>query len=201
MDQATPAMSDAALVALAQQGCSDAFAALTQRYLPRFLKLAYELLGDEEEAADAVQESLFKAYTRLAHFEGRASFSSWLCQIVRFHCYDLLRRRRCLRVVSLDAPDEWDERKTALDRIADPETTPETIVLQQETQAAVHRAVDRLSPRFRQVMRLYLEDLPCREIARRLGCPARRVNVYLSLARRQMQMLLAEQAADLLAAG
>ena len=52
------------------------------RYLPRFHRSAYRLLGNAADAEDAVQDALLAAYKHLDQFRGRSQMSTWLTTIV-----------------------------------------------------------------------------------------------------------------------
>ena len=92
-----------ALVAQARAGDADAFAALVQRYRDRLLNLAWQLLGDRDEAEDAVQDAFLFAYEHLSQFRGEARLSTWLYRITINACK--MRRRRH-RFEPL--PDDWE---------------------------------------------------------------------------------------------
>ena len=56
--------------------------------------MAYRLLGNAEDALDAVQDGFIKALTHLPRFEGRSSFKTWLLRVVSNAALDLGRQRR-----------------------------------------------------------------------------------------------------------
>src|SRR3954451_25344928 len=56
-------------------------------------RVAYRLLGHEQDALDAVQEALLKAVTHLDDFDGRSEFRTWLLVIVNNAALDPARRR------------------------------------------------------------------------------------------------------------
>ena len=82
-----------AVIQQAIAGNSDAQEHLFTRQTSRLYRTAFALLCNKEDAEDAVQESLCKAYTRLRSFEGRSSFSTWLTRIV-INSALMARRRR-----------------------------------------------------------------------------------------------------------
>jgi RNA polymerase sigma-70 factor, ECF subfamily len=89
-------ISDAAVVNRIRDGESDAFALLFERYHERCARLAMRLLGDPDDAADAVQEAFIRAYLSLDSYQERDRFSSWLLCIVANRCRsasDAARRR------------------------------------------------------------------------------------------------------------
>lgn len=89
-------LPDAALVAAAQAGDRDAFAALLRRHYDRIHGLAWHLAGSRADADDIAQEVCCALVTRLGSFRGEARFTTWLCGIVTNASRDHLRRRRRL---------------------------------------------------------------------------------------------------------
>lgn len=79
-------ISDAAVVDRIRDGESDAFALLFERYHERCARLAMRLLGDPDDAADAVQDAFIRAYLSLDSYQERDRFGSWLMCIVANRC-------------------------------------------------------------------------------------------------------------------
>lgn len=92
--------SDTNLVSAAQAGDAAAFDLLIQRHQERVFALAYHMLGNAEDAADAQQEAFVRAWTKLRGFRGHASFATWLHKIAVNIC--LARKRRSRPVYSLE---------------------------------------------------------------------------------------------------
>ncbi len=80
-------ISDAAVVSRVREGESDAFSVLFERYHARCARLALRLLGDPDEAADAVQEAFVRAFLSLDSYQERDRFASWLLCIVANRCH------------------------------------------------------------------------------------------------------------------
>lgn len=79
-------ISDAAIVNRIREGESEAFAVLFERYHERCARLAMRLLGDPDDAADAVQDAFVRAYLSLDRYQERDRFGSWLMCIVANRC-------------------------------------------------------------------------------------------------------------------
>src|SRR5215207_9154707 len=73
--------TDAATVALARDGNSEAFRALVERHSRAVYRLAHRMTGSAQDAEDVVQETFLKAYRQLPRFESRANFGTWLHRI------------------------------------------------------------------------------------------------------------------------
>ncbi|MEQ8766178.1 MAG: sigma-70 family RNA polymerase sigma factor [Planctomycetota bacterium] len=88
---------DLELIQRFRSGETEAFERLVKRWSHRILNVAFRLLGDLEEARDIRQEACLRLYRALDGYSGRASFSTWLHQIVLNLCRDQIRRRQSRR--------------------------------------------------------------------------------------------------------
>lgn len=100
-------LNDRAILRSHLQGDPDAFATLVSLHRERLWAVALRTLGDRDEAADALQDSLLKAYRSAASFRGEAAVSTWLHRIVVNTCLDRVRRRQARPTVPL--PDHADQ--------------------------------------------------------------------------------------------
>lgn len=91
----------------AQHGSDEAFASLVGTYQAPVYNLCFRMLGEEEAAEDAAQESFLRAYQNLIRYDVQRPFATWLLSIAAHYCIDRLRRRRFVSV-SIDQ-DESDE--------------------------------------------------------------------------------------------
>ena len=71
-----------------------AFEQLYQLHGARMKSVAWNLLGNETDAEDAVQEAFLKAYRGRGNFQGQASLATWLHRIVVNTCLDARRRAK-----------------------------------------------------------------------------------------------------------
>jgi len=102
----TPPLPDeAAVIARAVGGDRTAFAQLMEHYQSACYGLAYRLLSDTDQAADATQDAFVHAYRAIASFRG-GIFRSWLLRITANASYDILRRQQRRPTTTLPDPDE-----------------------------------------------------------------------------------------------
>ena len=89
-----PAVSDAYLVARAQDGYLDAYELLVRRHSAVAYRVALRLTGNHHDAQDVAQEALIAAWQNLAGFRAGSSFSTWLYQIVTRRALNKIRHGR-----------------------------------------------------------------------------------------------------------
>ena len=89
-----PRDRDDALLARFAGGDRPALDELFRRYRGAAYRVAYRLLGNEEDALDAVQDGFVKALTHLDRFRGQCSFKTWLLRMVSNAALDVGRQRR-----------------------------------------------------------------------------------------------------------
>lgn len=124
-----PPIDEEKLIERAREDDLDAFNQLIVTYERLAFSVAYRMLQDGDAAADAVQESLIKAYRGLHTFRG-GNFKSWLMRIVTNTCYDALRARKRRATDSLDAlPIEQEYSSHLIDSTESPEAHAERMEL------------------------------------------------------------------------
>jgi RNA polymerase sigma-70 factor (ECF subfamily) len=102
----TPPLPDeAAVIARAAGGDRTAFAQLMEHYQSACYGLAYRLLSDADQAADATQDAFVHAYRAIASFRG-GIFRSWMLRITANASNDILRRQQRRPTTTLPDPDE-----------------------------------------------------------------------------------------------
>src|SRR5713226_3522045 len=79
---ATGRMNEELLIRKGLRGDEEALETLFTRHKRTLFQTALRLLGNAEDAEDALQDGLLSAYRNLKRFEGRSQFSTWLTRIV-----------------------------------------------------------------------------------------------------------------------
>ncbi len=102
-----PLDDEAELVARAADGDRVAFSRLMEHYQSACYGLAWRLLGNADQAADAVQDAFIHAYTAIDRYRG-GIFRSWLLRITANASYDILRRAKRRPSQPLPEPDEGE---------------------------------------------------------------------------------------------
>ncbi|MCA1575082.1 MAG: sigma-70 family RNA polymerase sigma factor [Acidobacteria bacterium] len=181
------ATSDEQIVERALTGDAEAFGEIVLRWERRIFALAYGMLGREEDARDATQETFLAAFRNLRGFRGEAKVSSWLHRIAVNQCITRQRRAK----VRNEAAIEDEEQRQASSFSSPLELSPSRVAEGRESIDAVRRAVNSLPLDLRQVVLMKeFEELTFREIAEALDLPLSTVKSRLYTAMRQLQMRL-----------
>lgn len=140
--------TDEIIVQRALTGDVETFGEIVRRWERRIFALAYGMLGREDDARDATQETFLAAFRNLRGFRGEARVSSWLHRIAVNHC---ITRQRWARVRSEAALDEEQEKQPA-GLATRAHHSPARVVEGRQQTAAVRRAINSLPLELRQVV-------------------------------------------------
>jgi RNA polymerase sigma-70 factor (ECF subfamily) len=174
-----------------EQGLTQAFEQILSSALPSFYKQAYRLLGNGDDAEDAVQDALLAAYTHLDQFKGQAQMSSWITSIVLNCARMQLRMRRRHVHVPLDEPVGEIETPSLSERLADHRPSPEDECRDSELNARLTHFRTHLSPNLGRTFQLRdVDGLSIRETARILGIPIGTVKAQSARARKKLKDLM-----------
>lgn len=161
---------DQALVEKVQQGDKRAFDVLVLKYQNKIIQLIYRYVHDPDEARDVAQDAFIKAYKAIGRFRGDSAFYTWLYRIaINTAKNHLVAGARRPPKSDIDAQDaEQYEGATGLKEYA----TPERLLLRDEIQESIARAIDDLPDDLRTAITLReLEGLSYEEIAQTMDCP------------------------------
>jgi RNA polymerase sigma-70 factor, ECF subfamily len=179
-------VSEDKLIRAGQRGDRQAVEMLFSRYQRPLFQTALRVLGNAEDAEDALQDGLLSAYRNLRRFEGRSQFSTWLTRIVINAA--LMRRRsaKARPAFSLDEPPREDELPAA-ERFAADAPNPEQVFVGTELREIISENLDELSPLLRTAFVLReVEGYSTGEAAKKLGVTENTLKARLWRARHQM---------------
>jgi RNA polymerase sigma-70 factor (ECF subfamily) len=184
---AVDAIADTELARRAGRGSAEAFAELVGRHERRLFRLALRLSdNNESDAEEIVQEAFLRAYRGIAAFEGHAEVGTWLHRIA---VNEVRMRKRASRRRPLQLVGEALAASDVLDVVRDPAPRAEELIDSKGATVRVREAVARLDEPQRTALVLRdIEELPAREVARRLGVTE---EVVRQRARRARQTLRA----------
>ena len=92
------------LIKRAQKHDTDAFIQLIDEYKTALYKVAKTYLKNEEDVADAIQDTILSAYEHIGELKTVSYFKTWLTRILINHCTDVVRRQK--RTVSMEQAEE-----------------------------------------------------------------------------------------------
>lgn len=188
---ANPLLEEEALLSRLRAGEERAFATLVREQTRRLLPMARRFLGSNEDARDAVQETLLAAFQSLSTFRGDARLSTWIRHIGVNQCLMILRKRRRHPEVEIEPLlPSFDESGHSQAKYRKWETATDPLE-RSETQALVRNLIDRLPENYRTVLLLRdIEELSTEEVASLLAVSLNTVKVRLHRARQALRGLL-----------
>lgn len=184
----TPLERDDLLVERAARGDHPALDELFARHREPAYRVAYRLLGNAEDALDAVQDGFIKALAHLPRFEGRCSFKTWLLRVVSNAALDLGRQRRRRDQLSVAAIERTGYGGGATPDHLDPGREAEEADLRR----ALAEALRQLPEAQRRTFVLHVDGgLSYREVATAMGISIGTVMSRLFYARQKLKGMLA----------
>ena len=166
-------MQEEAIILRCRQGDVDAFRQVYERYNQALLHTAVRMLGNQDDAEDAVQTTFVKLYDGVRRFRFESRFSTYLFRILFNVCFDFLQRRKRhmepLDIVTLSSPCKQDVR------------------------AELHQAISMLPGQQKACFILFaIEELPQSEIADILSLSIGGVKSNIFQAKKKLRELLAD---------
>ncbi len=162
-------LSEQCLVEAAKNGHSTAFDTLSGRYRQQLFRAARRITRSIEDAEDAVQDTLLRAFVHMRDFDGRSSFGTWLTRIAINSALMNLRKKRASREIATDYSDDMAAGGVRCE-ISDWRPNPERRYAQSEEESMLKKAIQGLRPALRAVVQIQmLEENSMRETAEAIG--------------------------------
>lgn len=178
-------MTNELLIKQAQRGDTRAFEELITPCEEMIWRVCWHYLENREDAQDAAQEVMLRAWRGLPDFRGEASLETWLYRLCQSVCTDALRRRKLRRADSVDALLE-EGREPASDAPGPQEETE-----RRERHEQLRAALRQLPEEMRTPLILSaIEGLGYEEISRVLGVQLGTVKSRISRARKRLKEIL-----------
>jgi RNA polymerase sigma factor (sigma-70 family) len=197
-DKSRDKQDEVLLVLAACSGDPHAFVELSRPHSKRILLTLYRITRNWQDAEDALQEALMKAYLHLDSFQGKARFSTWFTSVAVNTALMSLRKRRGVLEITIDNTgevgrhNEWD--------IKDPRDNPEQCFERQQRANLIQSGILQLPAELRKVVELqHSRDLSNKEIARCLGISLAATKSRLLRARTALRVLVQHEAGKPLA--
>jgi RNA polymerase sigma-70 factor (ECF subfamily) len=183
-------MREQDLILLVQRGQHELFYELVRPYERRVYAAALAILRNEQDAEDAAQEAMLKAFANIRQFRAEARFSTWLIQITVNQALMRRRRERTVPMEGLDNRRE-EESEYAPRDFADWREIPSEALERKEVRQRLAEALGTLDRKYREVFVLRdMEHLNIQETAEALGITVASVKTRLLRARLMLRDLL-----------
>lgn len=185
------ARHDYKLVKLAiDSGDQKAYAELMDRYRDSVYYMLLKMVNNKDDADDLTIEAFGKAFNRLHQYVPNYAFSTWLFKIATNNCIDHIRKKKS-NTFSIDSGIQNDEGGSINIDIKFDGIGPEEKIIKKEKIKLMHDVVDKLKPRYKQLIELrYFEELSYEEISVRLDLPTGTVKAQLFRAREFLYNIL-----------
>jgi len=169
-------------------GEAEAYRRLLELHSANVYKVAFKLLGDEQEAEDVLQETFMSAFEAIDGFEGRSKLSTWLYRIAYNASLMRLRKRSQMTAFSLDVPQQGVDQDGDGSRVSrhlvDWSSVPDDQLLTAEAREVMDRAIAELPETLRSTFILRdIQGLSGNETAEVLGISVPTVKTRLHRAR------------------
>jgi len=180
---------DQALVERVQRGDKAAFDVLVLKYQNKIIQLINRYVRDPDEAMDVAQEAFLKAYRAIERFRGDSAFYTWIYRIaINTAKNHLVASSRRPPGDDIDAQEAEQYEGVAGLKEYD---TPERLILKDEIQATIARAIDSLPDDLKTAITLReLEGMSYEEIAQTMECPIGTVRSRIFRARDAIDNML-----------
>jgi RNA polymerase sigma-70 factor (ECF subfamily) len=173
-------MTDRDIIQRVLEGDVEAFSRLVDRHYARCARVALRILGNREDAEEAIQDAFLRAFKALGDYEDRERFSAWLTRILVNQCRTLLARTRRRDAVFTDC----DLQRLTFAASAEPEDA---------VWPDLERVLERLPAEQREAIVLkYADDLTYEEMSRITGAGESALKMRVQRAFARLRALLQE---------
>lgn len=153
------------IVKQAQRHDKDAFSKLVDLYLKDMYRTAISILKNEEDAGDAIQDTILTCWEKINTLKKAELYKTWMTRILINHCYDILRKR-----INFEPLDEFEGPSKCDDYNVE-----------------LKEALASIDERYRLPIELYYgQEFKVREIAEILSLPQNTIKTYLARGREQL---------------
>jgi len=169
------------------------FDRLVQRYHKQAFNIAYRMTGNHADAEDLTQEAFVRAYRFFGNYRRDWPFDNWLYKIMSNLFVDDLRRKPKAKLQSLDQPIDGGRNEDVYLEIADPASNPERIVMTDQLDEHIQRALNALPADFRMTVILAdIEGMSYEEISVVMRCSLGTVRSRLHRGRKLLRAKIAQ---------
>jgi RNA polymerase sigma-70 factor (ECF subfamily) len=178
--EGSPTPSDEALVSRIQNGDTEQFGVLMERYEAKLRRYGRKFLSNQDDIQDIVQDVFISSYRNIQSFDVSQKFSSWIYRIAHNALVNGLKKHQRAPILSFD----FD---TLVSHTADedPAVKERDLI---EMRGMIDRGLGELPPKYREVLILYyLEEMPYKDIADILEVPTGTVGIRIKRAKEALR--------------
>jgi len=164
-------MNDEELIKEVKRGDVLAFEKLVLRYEGKLMRYSRKYLKEEKDAEEVVQDSLFKVYKNLYHFDIKKRFAPYIYKITKNTIMDLYRKKKESlplfdSVIGIEGEDMYEK------------------VHKKEETGRLHQAIGELKEIYKKVIKMYyFEEMSYKKMQNKLGVPLNTVRTLLKRAK------------------
>lgn len=186
-------MNEKELIQLAKDGYTDAFEKLINEHQLTVYNISLKMLKNEQDAFDASQDALLKAFKYIKKFKGNSSFSTWIYKITVNTCLDYINKsKKSKSNISLEQTISQKDNETPL-QFEDKKQNVLGKVLENEREKVLYEALDKLSYEQKEMIVLRdIEGFSYEEISQIKNLNIGTVKSKISRARLKLKELLLE---------
>jgi RNA polymerase sigma-70 factor, ECF subfamily len=182
------------LVARAQAGDELAFSRLVQPHMRKIYHVALRITRNREDAEDASQQTLLKAFANIGQFHGASQFSTWLIRIAMNEALMAIRKRRSEDSHLCYDGDPSSESTFLQNLCAGDSAQPEVLYVESENRRILREAIGSLRGTLRVVVCLLgLEEHQSKDAAKILNLSQSAVKTRFLRARQELRECLGER--------
>lgn len=176
--------TDEELIARFQDGDNYAFDLLVKRYKDPLMNFVFRFVGERNESEDIVQETFLRLFKNKHYYKEIAKFSTWIYTIAGNLAKTELRKRKRRKLFSISHYMSTEKDYDIPDSSSSPESDTNSII----TDKIIQSAIDKLSPKFKQVIILRdIQGFSYEEIAEIVNIPLGTVKSRVNRARLKLQ--------------
>jgi len=194
MSNKTENFSDRQIVERLQQGHSELFSLLVDRYSQRAYQIAYGVLNNKQDAEEVAQDVFIRIYRNIDQFRGDAEFTTWLYRIAINLARNKYRWNKCrgmFKNVSMDIPSEGKDGSEYTRELPEERMQPDQEIQIDEFQQRVNQELQQLPNIYREALMLRnIDNLSYEEIAELLGCKLGTIKSRIARAREELRKRL-----------
>jgi RNA polymerase sigma-70 factor (ECF subfamily) len=184
--------SDEALAEACQAGDSNAFEEIVYRYQHLMYRIAFRMTSHQEDAMDATQDALVKAWQNIRKWKPTHTFRSWLLRLTSNQAVDQARKSNRTRQKEM-LVDSWTPDMEAAGGDQPSKSTADSAQFQQRLNLALQQVSDMQRKVF--IMR-HFEQMALKEIGEILECTTGSVKVHLHRAIRKLRKEIGPETQD-----